>query len=143
MNDYYLPIYFSANELVDPTLHAMLREDEILKLFDPDILRFADWCRERYGHCTINDWAWGGKFSWSGYRTPASPWYSQGSMHSIGGALDMKFADYTAEEIRDDLREYEKLHGYVPYITRIEDGVGWLHGDTKPTANNRLYFFNP
>lgn len=150
MQKHYTPFYFKAYELVDPELFNILHEREIYKLFDPNVLKFADWARERWGQCTINDWKWtkeqmpiSAQFRWSGYRTPKSPYYRQGSMHSFGQALDLKFKKITASKIRTELREIESIGHKIPFITRVEDDVTWLHVDTKPTEFNTLHFFKP
>jgi len=135
--------HFDIEELVPPELFVMLNEDALWRLFDPNILKAADWLRERYGPATINDWKWGGNFTQSGIRTTDSEYYSPTSQHSIGCALDLKFKHKTAQEIRDDLAEYQAQGNDIPYFTRVENKVSWLHIDTKPTGQTHLYFFNP
>ena len=134
----YVPKYLAAYEVVDELLYDELG-DNVFKLFDDNVLRGADWLRERYGTMTCNNWKQGGKFSWRGFRTYRSDVYSPTSMHSLGKALDLSFVRATAEEIRDDI----KRNG-APFITRIEDDVSWLHIDTKGTKKgNEVYFFKP
>lgn len=134
----YVPKHLIIQEIVPRDLYDMFKDPaQLFALFDEQVLMGADWLRNRYGTMTCNNWHLGGEFKWSGFRTTESPYYSQGSMHSVGKALDLKFSKISAEEIRADLRKLE----YVPHITRIEDGVSWLHIDTKPTNNNKLHFF--
>lgn len=76
-------------------------------MFDTDLLKAIDWLWERYGTVTINDWKWKGAFTQSGIRTKDSVHYSEGSMHSVGKAFDLKFKNVTAQYIRDDLVEME------------------------------------
>jgi len=135
--------YFSIEELVSPAMHKEVHEEALWRMFDPDVLKAADWLRERYGPATINDWKWGGEFSQSGLRTPESKYYSPTSQHSKGCALDLKFRNKTAQQIRDDLAEYQFQGNKIPYFTRVENQVSWLHIDTKPTGQSELYFFNP
>lgn len=135
--------HFAIHELVAPETLAQHTEDECWAMFDPDVLKAADWLRERYGPATINDWKWGGEFSQSGLRTPDSKYYSPTSQHSKGCALDLKFRNKTAQQIRDDLAEYQYQGNQIPYFTRVENQVSWLHIDTKPTGQSDLYFFNP
>ena len=136
--------HFEIHELVSPETLAQHTESECWAMFDPDILKAADWLRERYGPGTINNWKWGGEFSQSGLRTPESKYYSPTSQHSIGCALDMKFSDYSAEYIRDDLAAMELAGDEIPRgIRRIERGVSWLHIDCKETNQSAIYWFNP
>jgi hypothetical protein len=133
----YVPKHLIIQEIVPRDLYDIKDKDQLFGLFDEQVLMGADWLRNRYGPMTCNNWHIGGDFNWSGFRTVGSPHYSPGSMHSVGKALDLKFSKISADEIRANLRNLE----YVPHITRIEDGVSWLHIDTKPTNNNKLHFF--
>lgn len=134
----YIPKHLIIQEIVPRDLYDMFKDPvQLFALFDEQVLMGADWLRNRYGPMTCNNWHLGGDFKWSGFRTTESPHYSPGSMHSVGKALDLKFSKFSAEEIRANLRNLE----YVPHITRIEDGVSWLHIDTKPTNKNKLHFF--
>ena len=136
--------HFRIEELVSPEAFQMLHEDVLWSAFDEDLLKAADWLRERYGRCTINNWLWSGGFTQSGLRTKDSRFYSPGSQHSIGCALDMKFSDYSAEYIRDDLAAMELAGEEIPRgIRRIERGVSWLHIDCKETNQATIYWFNP
>ena len=138
--------HFSIEELVPEELHMELHEDILWGMFDEDILRFADWLKEFCGGApvTVNNWHWGGIYKQSGIRTKSSEYYSEGSMHSVGKALDLKVKGFTAEGLRNKLRAYEEEGNEVPYISRIEDHtLGWLHADTKPTSRDKLYYFNP
>ena len=113
-----------------------LHEDVLWGMFDENLLRGIDWLRDKFGPITIN----GGSYTQSGLRTKGSSYYSEGSMHSVGKAADLKFKNHTPSEVRQKL----KLMESIPYISRIENGTEtWLHVDTKPTDQGRLYFFNP
>lgn len=146
MTDKYICQHFSIAELVPENLYNTLHEDVLWDMFDPDLLRFADWLK---GFCkgasiTVNDWEWSGRFYQSGLRTKDSEWYSEGSQHSIGCALDFKVRGYTSHGLRAALRKYEESVAPIPYITRIEDDTqGWLHCDTKPTGMDKIHYFKP
>ena len=138
--------HFSIEELVPKPLFDTLHEDVLWGMFDPELLKAADWLRERYGQATINNWKWGGVFSQSGIRTKDSSFYSEGSMHSVGKALDIKFKNISAEAIRADLKAMNERGEMIPYIRRIEDSVSWLHADVKPqrgVMKGYVYFFKP
>ena len=135
--------HFAIHELVPKAMYESvgMHTDILWPLFNEDLLRGLDWLRDRYGSCVINNYGFSehGKFEWSGLRTVDCPVYFAGSMHSVGMACDLKFTNHTAYEIRNDLRKLKN----VPFITRIEDGVDWLHVDVKPTGLHEIYFFKP
>lgn len=141
---FYIPKYFGAHELVDEKTYDLFEHNPelIFRLFDENVLKGADWIRERYGPMTVNDWVNSGPFSWRGLRNPnAKKFYSPTSMHSSGQAIDMSPSNYTARDVIDDLKKL----GDVPYISRVEDedGMTWIHIDTKKTNKNRTHFFKP
>lgn len=141
--------HFSIEELVPKQLFELLHEDALWKLFDPELLKAADWAKETYSPddpVTVNTWKWGGPFSQSGIRTKDSEFYSEGSAHSKGMALDMKFKNITAEAIRSDIKARMERGEDIPYIREMEDGVNWLHISTRPKRGimkGMVYFFNP
>ena len=135
--------HFAIHELVSKALYESfgMHTDLLWSLLDEDLLRGIDWLRERYGSATINNYGFSshGNFEWSGLRTVDCPVYSKGSMHSVGMGADLKFTNTSSEDIRQDLKSI----GNVPWITRVEDKVDWLHVDVKPTGKSEIYFFNP
>lgn len=138
--------HFSIYELVPEELYDSLHEDLLWDMFDENILRFADWLKDFCGGAsvTVNTWMWGGNHSQSGIRSKTSKYYSEGSMHSIGKALDLKVEGFTSEALRRKLKDFEENVAPVPYVTRIEeDTIGWLHADTKETFSDEIYYFNP
>lgn len=140
----YKPKNFAPYELVCRNVYELLGEhdDNIYGLFDPNVLKWIQYMRDRYGSFTVNDWYWGGASESRGLRTTASPYYSKGSMHSVGKAIDLlPTGDYSAQEIISDLKEVK----LVPFITRIEDlkDMTWIHGDTKQTNKGVTHFFLP
>ena len=125
-------------------LHEEAKLNMLWGMFDPEALKGLDWLKETYSPdhpVIINTWWWCGGRGHSGLRDTNSRYYREGSMHSIGCAFDLLFENITAQEIRDDLTERK----YVPYITRVEGGVSWIHMDTKPTnmPEGLVYVFNP
>ena len=77
--------------------------------------------RDVFGITTINDWFYGGRRNWSGYRdSSCENIYSPLSAHSFGEAIDCIFKTATADEVRNYImaNQYE-----FPFITRLEDRV--------------------
>lgn len=142
----YKPKYFILEELVSRKIFETMDHNAIWSHFDQDLLKAIDWVKETFSKdspVTINNWKWGGDRQYSGLRVDGDDYYSPTSMHSVGKAADMIFKNTTAHEIRKSVTEMESMGIVIPYITRIENGVSWLHIDTKPTGKTDVYFFNP
>ena len=73
---------------------------------------------------------WGGAHQYRGWRSGDCEIGAKYSQHKFGRALDLVPAEVTAEEIRQDIK-LRKRGNIFQYITCIEDGVGWLHFDTR------------
>lgn len=141
----YRPKHFRIEELVSPELYEVVHEDALWQIFDPNLLKALDWLRERYGIIIVNDWVYGGGRRYSGLRGKHSPYYSPTSMHSVGKAADCIPKYINPHEVREDFRKMIAAGEEIPYITRVEDDVDWLHIDTKPIAPSQrpIHFFKP
>ena len=143
---------FHIKELVSPSVLEERGETACWALFDVNILVALDWLRATYGSTVINN---GLNFTESGYRAKGSDYWSERSMHSVGRAFDCKFRNYTAEEVRDNIKDRIEHGLFVPAcIRRVENRVNWFHFDTKwqnyafrdrwvcdPTGKKRIYLF--
>lgn len=136
---------FDISEIVPPDVYYALG-DAAWHLFDSNLLHGAGYLRKRFGPAICNNWKSNGRFEWSGLRTPKAPKgiYSPTSQHTVNkdhlcSALDLKFANYTADQVRAEI----KRDNNIPFITRIEDDVNWVHIDTKPSKESGVYFFKP
>ena len=135
----YKCAHFAIHELVPEGVYKA-RGELAWSLMDERVLKTIDRLRERYGPMTINNYKWGGSRSWSGLRTPDSPYFSQYSQHTFGRAIDCLFADISAEDVRKDINANPN-HPDFELITAIEEGVSWLHIDCRNT--DRLQRFYP
>ncbi len=133
----YQPRYFKVQELVPPSVFSD-RGDKAIELIDERVLLTLDDLRETFGPCTINDWIFDGSYSQSGLRTPDAKEYSPTSQHSFGRAMDCKFKNYSADDIRNHILENRLL---FPYITFMEDNTSWLHFDVRNCQ--RIVLWNP
>jgi len=128
----YIPKHFQSYEVVPREVHkAFEAVNQIYKiwwLFDPRILKAADRIRERYGRMTCNDWFWGGKNHYRGWRPPGCNVGAKYSQHRFGRALDLIPSEVTAEDIRRDIKAGEDFGNSV---TCVEDDVSWLHIDCR------------
>lgn len=126
---YYVPKYFKPYELVPRTTYTLLKNRPwiIWQLFDPHVLLVGDQIRQRYGKMVANTWYWGGKHQYRGWRSARCKVGATYSQHRFGRAEDLVPLEITAEEIRQDIKDLNPF----PLITCIEDGVSWLHFDTR------------
>lgn len=135
--------HFKLYELVDKKTYEEEGESA-WEHFTDEILFSLDGLREFFGRAiTVNNWMAGGHFQFRGFR-PA--WYQPGvtpdSQHRKGNAIDCDVAGMPANQARveivmhrDDLR--------LSKITRMENGVTWLHADcgAVPEGRERIYLF--
>jgi len=152
----YTPKYFKPHELVGElffneckALYTAYFEARIYALFDPRILWTHDRLREKFGSCTINNWANGGTNHRRGYRETRykvenyyrkkllikerDPIGSFASTHCDGRGLDSNYANATPQEVRDYIKGNYKTDPILQYITCIEDfpGMNWCHIDCR------------
>ena len=128
---------FAVHELVPKDVYKD-RGEKAIQLMDRELLTFIDKLRTHLGRSiTVNNWQWGGPFQYRGLRDANSDVYSKYSQHSFGKALDFDVDGMTAEEVRQWIID-NRLLSWVRPITFIEDGVSWVHVDTRPTHNDSL-----
>jgi hypothetical protein len=106
---------------------------------DDRMIKTADVIREYFGKpVQINTWASGGDRRWSGLRDQSCTIGADISQHRYGRALDMIVCGIPAEEIRAEIIANQEC---FKYITRMEDGVSWLHIDCAPINHAGVYLF--
>ena len=130
MTPAYTPRYFQLQEFLPPAIHADLAASNALwkgwLLIDERILRTADALREKFGALTINNWHVGGEYQQRGLRVPGMSFFKPYSQHSFGRAIDCTSRTLSGE----DMRRYVMANReQFPFITRMEQGVSWLHAD--------------
>ncbi len=147
--------YFRIEELVPQHIYNV-RGEKSWQLLDPRALKVLDWLRVNLGSMTINDWKWGGTYSQSGLRTfefymqdgftmkPAAQEKISSSLsqHKYGRAFDCKFKEYTAEQVREWIKDNWHMSGFDWAIT-LEEGTSWLHFDVRTRKDNDVYTFKP
>jgi len=119
--------YFKIYELVDPLTYKQYGQSA-WQFLDPRLLITIDKLRAVFGPATINNWKWGGKFKWSGLRTPECRIGAKMSQHRFGRAADMKFKNISAKEIRKAIKSDPM---WTKYIHCVENKVNWLHIDVR------------
>ena len=113
-----------------------------LDLVSPWIIRVSQALRDEFGPIEINTWIYGGSYVARGVRLSGgvSNINSAGSRsrHKYSMALDCKFKNFTAEQVRQKIYQNEDYWLSIG-IVRIEKDTSWLHVD----AGLSIYKFNP
>jgi hypothetical protein len=152
MEKIYIPKYFELYELLPPELYTydmmaseVARERAFANYFDRKLLETIDIIRGEIIKAPLicNTWFQDGNRVASGYRTSKCPVGVAKSQHKEGKAVDLVCNKYTAEQMRQMIKDNEDK---LPYPIRIEEGVSWLHIDTKDFSNTtkkheKIYFF--
>lgn len=127
----YIPEHFLIEELVDPQTFKD-RGQKAFELLDPYMLWTIDRMREEFGSITINTWKWGGKYKYSGYRPKNCTEGGYYSQHRLGRAFDLKFKNYTPDEIRAYINVINN-NDIFRYINAVENKTPtWVHIDSRP-----------
>lgn len=154
--------HFITEEFVSPEAYA-IHGDKALNMIDKELLLFIEnfhpFCAKHFGgkvSIVINNWVWGGEFSQRGLRdldyyiaklqkklkraptfAEAVQYYNKSrSQHKFGRGLDF---DVYVDGVRIDPAIIRQLiidnrHLFwIDAISFIEDGVNWVHVDTRAT----------
>ena len=121
---------FKIHELVPIRLYNTVHEDVLWQMLDDRLLETIDKIKELLpkGTMVINSYHWGGDRGWSGLRTTDSKWYKEGSMHSVGKAVDFVCSEYSADEVRVIIMENLDI---LTHIKGLELDVSWVHIDVR------------
>lgn len=132
--------YFDIHELVDPDTLAELNQDA-WTLLDQKAVDTIDWIREKTGKLmTVNNYEWGGRFKYRGYRPENCTVGAPKSAHKKGMAFDFDVKGMSSQAVRMWLIEHENE---LPHPIRCEADVTWVHIDTNVRTKDKLYFFKP
>ncbi len=133
--------YFSIKEFVDRKTYYKYKEKSIW-FIDKNLIIQMNQLRELFGRkITINNWAYGGRFQWRGFRTQNSPEYTPYSSHSFGRACDFDVEGLTAEQARRMIIEWYKEGILISKSINLEKEVNWVHLDIRNGEGLRT--FNP
>ena len=143
----YKPKHFPIEELI-PESMMHLPGHRLWMLFDPRGLLTLDMLRKRYGAMVVNNYKYDGDNHFCGYRPPNCKVGSEFSQHRFGRGFDPHPTDFTAEDIRQDIKQlnYEQRNSVgLGGIRRMEEGISWLHFDTGNfgLVEGEIRFFKP
>lgn len=130
--DFYLDEYIPK----DLYLHA---DDPqvLLGLVSEKLIESDQKLRDHFGPATINNWWNGGDRVYSGFRPYDCKIGAVNSDHKKGRASDKLFANATPDEVRAYIKEnWKELD-----ITKIEEGVSWVHSSVETTGLKTLKTF--
>jgi len=145
--------YFTIEEFVSKKVFTKYGEKAWMFIC-PRLLHTLLVIRKELGRpMTINNWAFGGKFSQRGLRSNLSSIFmskfAKGRMylsaHVMGRAVDFDVKGMKAYEVRAWLTANADL---LPYKIRLEDNmngkqINWVHVDMfHEVKNNKVYKFN-
>lgn len=142
----YQPKHFVVQELVPPEVYSDLKNEKysLTQIMNPKLLITADSIREYFNKpMTINNWFLGGEFTLRGFRPKNCPIGAVNSRHKFGDAIDFDIEGMTAEQVRQEILKNQKNTAFK-YITRMENGVNWVHIDLKPIPDfKNIILFDP
>lgn len=138
--------WFSLPELVCPEVYHKYG-DTAWSFFDTRLLITLEVIRQKINKpIIINDWQIHGDFSQRGFRCVQCQLqkdvFQSGELfvdpHATGQAVDFDVAGCVASEIRDYIIKNKTLW---PYPIRLEDGVSWVHLDTRNKTDDKVILF--
>jgi hypothetical protein len=135
------PVHFEAQEFVPPEIFNRFGADS-LWFMDCRMTWTADAAREYFGvPITINDWLWGGRFKYRGYRPPQCTEGAENSQHRLAQALDFDVKGISAEEVRQEIKTHPSEPAFR-FVTTVEDSVNWNHWDCRARRESQVVFIN-
>jgi len=144
----YIPKHFSIDELACPHIYDKFGA-VAWQFFDQRILITLDILRDKFNKpIYINDWQVHGRFDERGFRCIQCSLVKKAikekrlyvSPHMTGQAADFDVRGLSAEEVRQWIIKNQNL---LPYPIRLENGVSWVHLDTRDADKGKVYLFNP
>ena len=115
--------------------------DASIWFVNPNIILFTQWLKEhRSSSIIINDWKWGGKYNYSGFRPKSCNIGAEFSQHRLGNALDVKVPGYKPSIIRDLIRtNFTSLNEKFKLSTIEKGTLTWTHIDFRYTGLTKLF----
>lgn len=138
-----LSTHFKYHELFPKYMCEEMSALYLEQLIDPRILDILEEVRSDLGTVYVNNWFWGGKMQYRGFRYPGSPFYSPGSAHSFGQAVDFNVKNMDVVAVHAHLLKYEDKYMSLG-LTRLEspvDAPTWIHADVKFTGDDHIKIF--
>ena len=132
--------YFKTQELISRAVYEE-KGDRAIDFLNPKILEVLVFIREGLNvPLIVNNWSFGGRFQYRGYREPQCKEGAKKSQHREGNAIDFHSTILSPEAIRNWIkRNADKL----PYPIRLEEDVNWVHIDLANKGITKVETFKP
>lgn len=126
--------HFRLTEWVPKAIYGVFCDHSIWFL-DQRIVMVADRLAEMLGKkITVNNWAVGGQYDLSGYRSPDEKTGAFRSQHKRGAACDLKVEGMTPDEVRQFIRDNFTELNKLGLTTIEQDTPTWTHADCRWTG---------
>lgn len=134
MNTYYKCIHFDIRELVDP--HTFTEwGDKAWMFLRTEALISLDNIRSHFNKpVNVNDWMFGGKRQYRGFRPLDCTVGVSLSQHRLGNAFDLDVKGVSADDVRQEIIRMKEDPLFLS-ITCLEIGITWVHFDCRNTPD--------
>ena len=132
----YKPKYFKLYEVFPKDFYLKyypVYKERLWLLMDVRILKTYDQLRNRFGKIVMNDYHWGGRNHYRGWRPFDCPIGAELSQHKWGRGGDGIFMETPIRKVRSAV-----LKGEFKYVTAVERDVPWLHIDCRNECNTNV-----
>lgn len=130
--------HFRAEEFVPKYFWKKFGE-KCIWWISPEIISMGEFIRERYGKpVKINDWIFGGKLEYRGFRPATSTVGAEYSQHKLSRAIDFNVRGMTTKEVYDDIVKNWQKDWPFTTMEDIRDTPGWTHIDCRNTKSDKL-----
>jgi len=137
---YHSLVNFIIQEFVPRDVYKIYEERSSI-FIDTRVLWTADAIRDYFNSKVfINNWCFGGKLQYRGFRPHNSVVGSLYSQHRFGRAIDFDIEGVPAEQVRIEIIN-NRGHPAFQFIRGIELDVDWVHIDTR--NSEKLLQFKP
>jgi len=127
----FIPDSFELYELFPRYFYNLHRaEQKLWGVFDDRLLYSMDRLRKRYGPLVANDWYWGGRNQFRGWRPTDCDVGAEFSQHKYGRGVDLEPVKVSVDQIRADISGNPFCEDFK-FITCVEMDVSWLHIDVR------------
>ena len=134
---------FIIQEFVPRKIWEVWKQNSIW-FINPNMILFAQWLKDQTDSTvTINDWAFGGSYNFSGLRPFDCKTGAKMSQHRFGNAIDIKVKGWDSEDLRNLIRDHWKILYNKFGVTTLERNTPtWVHVDFRFTDLNYLFEIN-
>ena len=133
--------HFRIEELVCPETFSSFGDNSWWFL-DEKALQTLEALREAFGALTVNDWAFGGNYKYSGFRHPSCKIGAALSQHKFGRAFDVKSQNFTAEQMQAFILANPERFPFISAMENAAHTKTWLHFDCRIRTEKSILIFD-